>query len=76
MSTSKPVRGATPVAERLRTWRIEHLLAAGCSPRLAGALAADSRYDLHALLDLVDRGCPPELAARILAPLDDQPPPC
>jgi hypothetical protein len=28
--------------------------------------------DLHALLDLVDKGCPPQLAARILAPLDEQ----
>jgi hypothetical protein len=26
--------------------------------------------DIHALLELVDRGCPPHLAARILAPLD------
>jgi hypothetical protein len=26
--------------------------------------------DLHELLVLVDRGCPPPLAARILAPLD------
>jgi hypothetical protein len=26
--------------------------------------------DLHALVKLVERGCPPPLAARILAPLD------
>ena len=26
------------------------------------------RYDLHALLRLVDRGCPPDLALRIVAP--------
>jgi hypothetical protein len=25
--------------------------------------------DVHALLQLVDRGCPPELAARILSPV-------
>ena len=25
--------------------------------------------DLHALLELVDRGCPPRLAVRILAPI-------
>ena len=29
------------------------------------------RHDLHALLDLVDRGCTPALAERILAPLDE-----
>jgi hypothetical protein len=34
-------------------------------------VAVDNRYDLHALLELVDRGCPPALAARILAPLDE-----
>jgi hypothetical protein len=26
--------------------------------------------DLHDLLNLIDRGCPPPLAARILTPLD------
>ena len=31
----------------------------------------DTRYDLHALIELVERGCPPELAVRILAPLDE-----
>ncbi|MDQ5807269.1 MAG: hypothetical protein M3320_01185 [Actinomycetota bacterium] len=35
---------------------------------LARLLAADAAYDLHELLNLVDRGCPPILAARILAP--------
>jgi hypothetical protein len=32
--------------------------------------------DLHALLELVDRGCPPALAARILAPLEPGGRPC
>jgi hypothetical protein len=40
---------------------------------LADTLAKDRRIDLHAMLELVDRGCPPRLAARILAPLDDPP---
>lgn len=38
---------------------------------VADWLAADSRFDLHALLELVDRGCPPMLAVRIVAPLPD-----
>jgi hypothetical protein len=38
---------------------------------LARRLADDRRYDLHALLELVDRGCPPALAVRILAPIDE-----
>jgi hypothetical protein len=28
--------------------------------------------DVHALIELVERGCRPELAARILAPLDGE----
>ena len=52
-------------------WRTERLLAAGFDRELARSLAAEHAVDLHALLELVDRGCPPELAARILAPLDE-----
>jgi hypothetical protein len=52
-------------------WRIERLRAAGCPARLADAIAHDGRYDLHELLELIDRDCPAELAARILAPLED-----
>jgi hypothetical protein len=46
------------------------LLEAGCDPVLARALAADGDIDLHELLTLIDRGCPPALAARILTSLD------
>lgn len=52
----------------VRTWRLCWLLDAGFDRGLAERLAATT-VDLHALLELVDRGCPPELAARILAPL-------
>jgi hypothetical protein len=34
--------------------------------------ARDLRWDLHAPLELLERGRPPPLAARILAPADDQ----
>jgi hypothetical protein len=54
-------------------WRRGRLQRAGFEARLAEKLASDRRFDLHAVLELIDRGCPPELAARILAPLDDQP---
>jgi hypothetical protein len=53
----------------VRTWRRCRLLEAGFPATVADAVASDARFDLHALLQLVDRGCPPELAARILAPL-------
>ena len=52
-------------------WRSGQLARAGFSLPEAERLARDSRYDLHALLQLVDRGCSPELAVRILAPLDE-----
>jgi hypothetical protein len=50
-------------------WREGRLLSAGFPSALAGSLAHQERVDLHELLELVDRGCPPHLAARILAPL-------
>ena len=53
----------------VQDWRRCRLLEAGFPAALAEAVAADSRFDLHALLQLVDRGCRPELAVRIAAPL-------
>jgi hypothetical protein len=49
---------------------LEALRTAGFPSGLADALAHDTRYELHALLELTERGCPPEFAARILAPLE------
>ena len=54
------------------SWRRAQLAQAGFPTLLASRLARDGRYDLHALLELVDRGCAPELAVRILAPLEDE----
>ena len=56
----------------VRSWRLCWLLDAGFEQALAERLAATPAVDLHALLELVDRGCPPELAARILDPLPGQ----
>ena len=49
-------------------WRRDQLVASGFPPPLAARLAGDSRYDLHALIELAERGCRPDLAVRILAP--------
>jgi hypothetical protein len=54
-------------------WRRSRLRRAGFGARQAAELAADPAYDVRALLALVDRGCPPEVAARILAPLEPRP---
>jgi hypothetical protein len=51
-------------------WRRERLVRAGFPLPLAARLAKDGRYDWHALVELVERGCPPDFAVRILAPLE------
>lgn len=72
--TQPPMGAATPgrePASDVEAWRLRRLLDAGFPLPLALDLATTPGIDLHALLALIDRGCPPELAARILAPLDD-----
>lgn len=73
-SAVPPVTGAAtraPVPSTdVEAWRLRRLVDAGFPLPLALDLAATPGVDLHALLALLDRGCPPELAARILAPVD------
>jgi hypothetical protein len=52
------------------SWRRRQLVEAGFGAAFADSLARDPQYDLHALIELVEQGCPPELAVRILAPLE------
>jgi len=54
-------------------WRSEQLVETGFSLPLAARIASDPSYDLHALIELVERGCPPKLAAQIMAPLEREP---
>jgi hypothetical protein len=53
-------------------WRREQLVESGFPLALAAMVAKDTEYDLHALIGLVERDCPPDLAVRILAPLEDK----
>ena len=69
-------RSDTRLAGEVVAWRKRRLGAAGFPPTLAGRLARDCRYDLHALIELTERGCPPALAARILEPLETGPGRC
>jgi hypothetical protein len=64
--------GATAIApvDEIERWRRDQLSGSGFSPALAAAIASDPRYDLHLLIELVERGCRPDLAARILGPLE------
>jgi len=63
-----------PASEDLQVvaWRRSQLLAAGLDPVLAEEFACSASVDLHAVIELIEHGCPPELAARILAPLDGE----
>jgi hypothetical protein len=66
------MRANMPERQQVVSWRRGRLLDAGFGYDLADALAGEFRVDLHALLELVERGCPPVLAARILAPAEDE----
>jgi hypothetical protein len=52
--------------QRIVLWRAEELQRAGFRPVVADALAAQKDVDLHVALDLVKRGCPHDIAIRIL----------
>ena len=53
-------------AERIEAWRAEELERAGYPKDAAAAVAARFDIDLHAAIALAQRGCPHELALRIL----------
>jgi hypothetical protein len=61
---------STETREDVFAWRRAQLVESGFPGALAARVAADRHYDLHALIELVERGCAPHLAVRILAPLD------
>jgi hypothetical protein len=53
--------------DRVERWRASELLRVGFPGDDAVALAARADVDLHEAIELVRRGCPPELAIRILS---------
>jgi len=52
--------------DRVERWRTAELLRVGFAGDDAIALAARTDVDLHEAIELVRRGCSPELAFRIL----------
>ncbi|HET8653674.1 MAG TPA: hypothetical protein VFM13_14025 [Gaiellaceae bacterium] len=52
--------------EKIGRWRAEELERAGYGTRAAGRLAARHDIDLHRAIGLLEQGCPPELAVKIL----------
>jgi hypothetical protein len=55
-----------PEHERVARWRAEALERAGFASDVAAELAARVDVDLHRAIELLERGCPPETALRIL----------
>jgi hypothetical protein len=53
--------------DRVERWRTAELMRVGFPGDDAVALAARFDVDLHEAITLVQRGCPPELAIRILS---------
>jgi hypothetical protein len=53
-------------AERVERWRADELERAGFAPDTAHILARRPDVDLHFAVELIERGCTPELAAEIL----------
>jgi hypothetical protein len=52
--------------QRVRWWRQEALERAGYGVNLAAELARSPHVDVHQAVELLRRGCPPELALKIL----------
>ena len=52
--------------DRVERWRTAELMRVGFPGDDAVALAARTDVDLHEAIELVRRGCPPDLAVRIL----------
>ena len=53
-------------SERIQRWRAKELERAGYTPSHASELAGRPDVDLHFAVELLERGCPPETALRIL----------
>jgi hypothetical protein len=51
---------------RVLVWRFKQLCRTGFELELATTIAARMDVDLHEAIDLVEHGCPPELAGRIV----------
>jgi len=52
--------------EIVERWRAQELERGGFPEDMANELAMRTDIDLHAAIDLIRRGCTPELAAQIL----------
>ena len=59
-------RGEADEILRVLVWRFKQLCASGFGLELATTIATRLDVDLQEAIDLVERGCPPDTAGRIL----------
>jgi hypothetical protein len=52
--------------ERVERWRADELIRAGYDPDSAAKLAARHDVDIRRAAQMLEQGCPPELALQIL----------
>lgn len=52
--------------DRITRWRADALERAGYDQRAAAKIAERHEVDLHKAVQLIEQGCPPELAPEIL----------
>ena len=66
MSTTEVQEHVETENERVSRWRAEELERAGYDLSSAAVLAASSGVDLHLAVELLERGCPQDVAMQIL----------
>ena len=65
MTATETTRPETEI-ERIERWRREELERAGFPIEAAAEIATRLDIDLHWAVELIERGCPADIAARIL----------
>jgi hypothetical protein len=66
MSTTEVQEHIETENERVSRWRAEELERAGYDLGSAAVLAASAGVDLHLAIELLERGCPQDVAMQIL----------
>jgi hypothetical protein len=66
MTTAAEIQITETEADRVVRWRAEELERAGYDPTSAAELAARNDVDLHRAIELLELGCPADLALQIL----------
>lgn len=66
MTTAAQIQITETEADRVVRWRAQELERAGYSPAAAAELAERNDVDLHRAIELLESGCPVDLALDIL----------